>query len=98
MKLYATIKNTKGKRDGVGDNEYIHIDLSRGNKYEYLIYYTLGGLTISKIGNGIVYQEQKGKSQKGEIVLCKRCNYIQAVNLNKEGYCEDCWRDIKHNN
>lgn len=28
-------------------------------------------------------------------IVCKNCRYIQAVNLNKYSYCEDCWREIK---
>lgn len=27
MKLYATIENEKGKRDGIGGNEYLYIDV-----------------------------------------------------------------------
>lgn len=31
MKLYATIENEKGKREGVGGNEYLEIDIRVGN-------------------------------------------------------------------
>ncbi|MCC6691371.1 MAG: hypothetical protein IT235_07540 [Bacteroidia bacterium] len=31
MKLYATLTNSKGKKEGIGDNEWIEIELSFGN-------------------------------------------------------------------
>ena len=33
MKLYANITNSKGKREGIGDNERIKIELSHKNQH-----------------------------------------------------------------
>src|SRR3990167_8898280 len=32
MKLYATVENEKGKREGIGGNEYLDIDIRVGNQ------------------------------------------------------------------
>lgn len=33
MKLYATLTNSKGKKEGIGDNEIIAIDITVGNYF-----------------------------------------------------------------
>ena len=72
MKLYATVENEKGKREGIGGNEYLDIDIRVGNK-------ALGAFTVrnSEYGYGVFDANDnllialtpshiKGKKQKGE--------------------------------
>ena len=61
MKLYATIQNSKGKREGLGDNEYLDIDIRVGNE-------SLQRLTVrhedffevgsSEVGAFVLYDER----------------------------------------
>lgn len=44
MKLYATIENEKGKREGIGGNEYLDIDIRVGNEL-------LAALTVRELGH-----------------------------------------------
>lgn len=41
MKLYATIENEKGKKDGIGGNERLDIDIRVGNTF-------LGGFSVKR--------------------------------------------------
>lgn len=41
MKLYAAIENEKGKRDGIGGNERLNIDIRVGNVF-------LGGFSVKR--------------------------------------------------
>ena len=46
MKLYATIENEKGKREGIGGNEYLDIDIRVGNQI-------LRSLTVRRMEDAI---------------------------------------------
>lgn len=46
MKLYATIKNERGKAEGVGSNELLTIEINRGNRRMVEFY-----LTLDRMGN-----------------------------------------------
>jgi len=48
MKLYATVENEKGKREGIGGNEYLDIDIRVGNKI-------LAQLTVRDCGNDLPF-------------------------------------------
>lgn len=48
MKLYATIKNEKGKLEGIGGNELLTIEINRGNRRMVEFYLTIDQLTDSK--------------------------------------------------
>lgn len=81
MKLYATIENEKGKRESMGGNEYLEIDLRVGNQHSYslTLRYTdeLEEYEPTLKGSGWVLvneedesmwgvEDNKGKKQKGE--------------------------------
>lgn len=44
MKLYATIKNEKGKIEGLGGNELLTIEINRGNRRMVELYLTIDQL------------------------------------------------------
>ena len=46
MKLYATVENEKGKREGIGGNEYLDIDIRVGNQI-------LRSLTVRRMEDAI---------------------------------------------
>ena len=47
MKLYATIKNEKGKIEGIGGNESLTIEINRGNRRMVELYLTVEQITDS---------------------------------------------------
>ena len=51
MKLYATIKNEKGKTEGIGGNEALTIEINRGNRRMVEFYLTVEH--IDDNGNGL---------------------------------------------
>lgn len=52
MKLYATITNSTGKRDGMGDNDYLEILLNERNGSRFLIAYDGDKILVLNYGNG----------------------------------------------
>lgn len=88
MKLYATTTNDKGKIEGVGSNDWLKIELNRGNKREYTITYDNEGLLIT---NNITRKEvdiiTKGEKKKDDSVLmCDWCRIRPATRKD--------WREI----
>ena len=68
MKLYATITDSRGKKDGKGDNEYLEIMLSEKNDNRFLISYNGDKIQILNYCTGektiIEYQAINGKQIK----------------------------------
>jgi len=48
MKLYANIKNEKGRINGLGGNEFITVEINRGNRRMIEFYLTIDQLTDTK--------------------------------------------------
>ena len=65
MKLYATITDSRGKKDGKGDNEYLEIMLIEKNDNRFLISYNGDKIQILNYCTGektiIEYQAKKQK-------------------------------------
>lgn len=88
MKLYATITNEKGKKEGIGSNEYLDIDIRAGNKL--IAMFTLkedenGDITLFDEDDEPVTQSYtiKGKSQKGECLHKNTFNYMGKIHCTK---------------
>lgn len=74
MKYYATTENSRGKRDGVGDNKFLKLELSKGNKREFSMTYDDTGITIiNHLTLESISIDTKGKNKKGEKVRCNNC-------------------------
>lgn len=58
MKLYANIRNSKGKREGVGDDTAIIIELSHGNKIIGTVglYAVKTAVGLKDIGHRVVWK------------------------------------------
>ena len=93
MKLYATIKNAKGKIAGCGDNDRLVVELSYGNTIvKQLLFRTekgTGGHNWEMIdGNtGTVLEKNKVKKVKGE---CGNCGRSATVSIGDINRCERC--------
>ena len=65
MKLYATIENERGKREGIGGNEWLDIDIRVGN--QYLARFTVKEYEDGKYHlfdeNDVIVPQGKGKAQ-----------------------------------
>ena len=85
MKLYATIENEKGKKEGMGGENGLIVDLSIGNKRvatvriykgngsepDMLVYSPIKGETVRQFfGDN---PENTAKKQKGENIGCLYC-------------------------
>ncbi|MEK7578205.1 MAG: hypothetical protein AAB456_00585 [Patescibacteria group bacterium] len=65
MKLYATITDSHGKREGRGDNDYLEIMLNERNENRFLIAFNGDKIMVLCYGNGeritLSYAEGKTK-------------------------------------
>lgn len=94
MKLYATTENEKGKKEGMGGNSTLKIELKVGNKIVAMIFMDEEGVILY---NKTTEKEletlfQKGKSQKGEKIKCEHKNRITrlAGTPQEDIICGDC--------
>ena len=63
MKLYATVKNCKGKKEGMGDNIQLDIYLSKGNTEQYYVGFTTEGIMVYENGK-IVFDTVTSEEMK----------------------------------
>lgn len=97
MKLYATIENEKGKREGIGGNEYLEIDIRVGNSPLCSLTLRWGesdegveGWTLYDDDDQPIFWlagiDKKGNKQKGK----KYCQYHPEIKLIEGVYCTKC--------
>ena len=106
MKLYATIKNEKGKREGIGGNEQLTIEINRGNRRMVELYLTIDQLADNKelvvldllnLSDGSttrVYEHELNKTLP-EYVKCSKCLGTQFVYNSSIDDMELCSHVIK---
>lgn len=72
MKLYATVTNSRGKKEGQGDNEYLEVLLSEKNENRFLIAFNGKRIKILNYSIGEWTELEQAKKQKGE-----KCSYCK---------------------
>lgn len=87
MKLYAKTKNSKGKIEGMGDNEVIVIELTHGNKVVGEIFFDETGFIVRAEGKEVLDYEVKGKS--------KECTHDSTHMTHDGSFCADCGVSLK---
>lgn len=71
MKLYATITDSRGKREGKGDNEYLEVLLNERNENRFLVAFNGNTLLVLNYGTGERFTQGyavpgKRQTQKGK--------------------------------
>jgi hypothetical protein len=84
MKLYATVTDTRGKKDGRGDNEYLEVLLNERNNNRFLIAFDGSAIFVLNYSTGqrtrIDYM--KGEKEKGELQGCCVSGCVSDARLN----------------
>lgn len=89
MKLYAKLKNSKGKIEGVGDNEVLIIELSKGNKVIGEIFFDSEGFIVRAEGKEVLDYELNDKGN----ITCECGNKFYGLE-GKEDTCPPCLKEI----
>lgn len=66
MKLYATVTDSKGRKDGRGDNDYLEVSLSERNENRFLIAFDGKQILILNYSTGEKTTLKQAIKQKGE--------------------------------
>lgn len=78
MKLYATVTDSHGKKDGRGDNEYLEVLFNERNNNKFLVAFDGNKLMVLDYSTGerTTLEYAKGERQKGEysyLTSCRNC-------------------------
>jgi hypothetical protein len=80
MKLYATITDSKGKKDGRGDNDYLEIMLTEGNENRFLVSFDGKKILVINYSNGEKTYLEQAIKQKGKYICewCKNGEHLEC--------------------